>query len=68
MSGRRTEHTAALTPIAYTAAQAAARLQLSVTEVYRMCRRGQLKHRRVGRRVLISVKAVDEFIEGATNQ
>ena len=50
-------------PIAVTIAQAAAMLTLSERTVRSLVKSGELPHRRVGWRVLISAKALKAFIE-----
>lgn len=49
---------------AYRVAEVAVSLGLSETEVYRLCRGGQLASRKVGRTVLIPAKAIEEFMAG----
>jgi excisionase family DNA binding protein len=46
---------------AYTVAEVAAMTGLSVDAVYDLCASGELPSRKVGRRVIIPAKAVDEF-------
>lgn len=53
-------------PINYTVAEVAELLRISETHVYRLCGNGTLRCRRIGRRVIIPIKAVDDFMAGAS--
>lgn len=54
--------TSPLPRIAYTVPEVAASLGLSETETYRLVRNGQIASRKVGRRVLIPAKAIEDFM------
>jgi excisionase family DNA binding protein len=50
--------------LAFTVAEAADVLSLSRTELYRLVKRGEIRARRCGRRLLISRRALEQYVEG----
>jgi excisionase family DNA binding protein len=48
---------------AYNPAEAAAWLSISRTQLYRLVKRGELRARKCGSRVLVPRKALDEYLE-----
>lgn len=48
--------------IALTVKQAADAMSLSVTQMYRLIKNGEIPHKRVGGRILLSRKELEEFM------
>jgi excisionase family DNA binding protein len=51
-------------PGAFTPAEAATWLRISRTQLYRLVARGELRARRCGSRLLISRRALAEYLDG----
>jgi excisionase family DNA binding protein len=49
---------------AFSPAEAAAWLGISKTQVYRLIKAGELRARRCGTRILVSRKALEEYLDG----
>ena len=63
----RLMHEAALARRVFSVAEAAALLNISVSFAYELIRRDQLPHLRLGRRLVVPVRALDEFILGTAS-
>ena len=51
---------------AYTVSEAAATLRISPWLVREACRRGELRSKRIGKRIIIPRQAIDHFLAGPT--